>query len=204
VRRRALPEATIMAKSFSALESAHQEFIARQHLFFIASAAADTRVNISPKPTEALRIIGPNAAIYLDLTGSGNETAAHLLAGGRLTFMFCAFDGVPLILRLFGSGRVFSRDDARYRSHLSAHFGGVEPAGARQMVLLDIDLVRTSCGFGVPLFTYAGERDTLRRWTVSKGESALRVYRRDKNMQSLDGLPTGFHEAAAATASASD
>jgi hypothetical protein len=184
----------LMGKSFLALESAHREFIARQRVFFIASAAAGTRVNVSPKPTQALRIIDAKTVGYLDLTGSGNETAAHLLADGRLTLMFCAFEGPPLILRLFGAGRVLLRDDALYDSLQAAHFGGIEPAGARQMVLLDVDLVRTSCGFGVPLFEYSGEREVLQRWAATKGEAGLREYRREKNMASLDGLPTGFHE----------
>jgi hypothetical protein len=191
-------EPALMGKSFLALEPAHREFIARQRVFFIASAAAGTHVNVSPKPTAALRIIDAKTVGYLDLTGSGNETAAHLLAGGRLTLMFCAFDGSPTILRLFGAGRVIFRDDAMYEMLLAAQYSGSEPPGARQMVLLEVDLVRTSCGFGVPLFDYAGERDTLQRWAATKGEAGLRDYRREKNMESLDGLPTGFHERASA------
>jgi hypothetical protein len=184
-----------MAQSFSALDPKHAEFIARQHVFFIASAAPGTRVNISPKPTAALRVIDPSTVVYLDLTGSGNETAAHLLADGRLTFMFCAFAGPPLILRLFGHGRVLRRAGSAYEMLLGSTFGGVEPSGARQMIVLDVDLVRTSCGFGVPLFDYAGERDTLQRWAATKGEAGLRDYRRAKNVESLDGLPTGFSDA---------
>ena len=183
-----------MGKSFSALEPAHREFIARQRIFFIASAAAGARINVSPKPTAALRILGANAVAYLDLTGSGNETAAHLCADGRLTLMFCAFDGPPLILRLYGAGRVVLRDDPRYDALLAEHFGGAEPPGARQLIVLDVERVQTSCGFGVPCFAYTGERDTLRRWAATKGEAGLRAYRREKNARSIDGLPTGFRE----------
>jgi hypothetical protein len=186
-----------MAQSFSALSPKHTDFIARQRIFFIASAAAGTRVNVSPKPADAVRVIDANTVIYLDLTGSGNETAAHVFADGALTFMFCAFEGPPSILRLFGKGRVLRRDTEAYAALLGPAFAGVEPPGARQMVRLDVDLVRTSCGFGVPLFAYAGERDTLTRWATAKGEAALRDYRRTKNMESLDGFPTGLEDAAA-------
>jgi Pyridoxamine 5'-phosphate oxidase len=183
-----------MGKSFAALQSQHNELIARQRVFFIASAAARARVNISPKPTDALRIIDTRSVVYMDLTGSGNETAAHLLADGRLTFMFCAFEGPPAILRLFGTGRVLGRDSEAYQALLAARFGGAEPAGTRQMVRLDIELVRSSCGYGVPLFDYAGERDTLRRWASAKGEAGLHEYRLGHNRKSIDGLPTGFHD----------
>lgn len=183
-----------MATSFPSIDEAHRAFISRQRLFFIASAAAGTRVNVSPKPTEALRVIDERTVVYIDLTGSGNETAAHLRSDGRLTFMFCAFEGPPAILRIFGRGHVLERGGNRYSTLLDAHFGSNEPAGARQMVLLEVDLVRTSCGFGVPLYEYVGERDTLRRWAATQGEERLRAYRQTKNMESLDGLPTGFHE----------
>ena len=186
-----------MGQSFSALEAKHTDFIARQRIFFIASAAAGTRVNVSPKPADALRVIDANTVVYLDLTGSGNETAAHVFANGPVTFMFCAFAGPPLILRLFGKGRVLRRDGAAYAALLDSAFGGYQPPGARQIVRLNIDLVRTSCGFGVPLFEYVGDRDTLARWAASKGEAGLREYRRAKNNESLDGFPTGFEDAPA-------
>ncbi len=183
-----------MGKSFDAITPAHAAFIARQHLFFIASAAPGTRANISPKPATALRITDAHTALYLDLTGSGNETAAHLSVDGSLTFMFCAFEGPPLILRLFGRGRVVARGSARYDDLLETAFAASEPAGARQIVVLDVDLVRTSCGFNVPRFAYAGERDTLARWAATQGEAGLRDYRAANNRTSIDGLPTGFIE----------
>jgi len=181
-----------MAKDFPALTDHHREVIARQHMFFTASAAAGTRINISPRSTDCFRVLGENAVCYLDRTGSGNETAAHLLADGRLTIMFCAVDGPPLILRLYGHGHVIGRDTAEYARLLDAHFAGSEPLGARQFIWLDIDLVKTSCGYGVPLFDYQGERDTMDKWAQAKGPEGIEAYRREKNRTSMDGLPTGM------------
>ena len=181
-----------MAKQFPHITGAHRDFIARQHIFFTASAAEGTRVNLSPKPANAFRVLGESAAAYIDQTGSGNETAAHLLADGRLTIMFCAFEGAPSILRLYGRGRVLPRGGDDYARMLSEAFGGEEPTGARQIVVLDVDLVQTSCGFGVPLFDYHGERHNLDRWAEAKGEEGLAAYRLEKNARSMDGLPTGL------------
>lgn len=183
-----------MAKQFAEIDGARRAFIERQKVFFTGSAAAGSRVNISPRSTTHFHVLGPRAVAYLDLTGSGSETAAHLRAGGAMTIMFCAFDGAPLILRLYGKGRVAFRGSADYLAFLARFHDGDEPAGARQVVFLDIDLVQTSCGFGVPLFDHAGERDTLDRWTAAKGEDGLVAYRREKNAVSIDGLPTGFEE----------
>lgn len=185
-----------MAKQFASIEPDLRAFIERQHIFFVASAAAESRVNVSPKGLDALRVLGPNSVVYLDHTGSGSETAAHLKADGRLTIMFCAFEGAPMILRLYGRGRVIRRGSEEYARLLAAQFGGVEPAGARQMVVLDIDLVQTSCGYAVPHFEYREERPGLTRWAEGKGEEGLEAYRREKNMVSLDGLPTGLFDAA--------
>ncbi|MGB0066178.1 MAG: pyridoxamine 5'-phosphate oxidase family protein, partial [Terracidiphilus sp.] len=150
-----------MAKRFSALEASHTEFILKQRIFFTGSAAREGRVNVSPKDGAALRILGAERVAYLDQTGSGNETAAHVRAHGRLTLMFCAFEGAPMILRLYGKGKVLARGSTAYRELLDAAFEGEERPGARQMVVLEIELVLTSCGYGVPLFDYAGERPTL-------------------------------------------
>jgi hypothetical protein len=183
-----------MAKEFSSIEPAHSEFIERQKIFFTASAAGGSHVNISPRSTEALRILGPNQVCYLDLTGSGNETAAHLKAGGRATIMFCAFDGPPMILRLYGRGRAVSRGHQSYSRLLREAFNSVEPLGARQIVVLDIELVKTSCGYAVPLFGYERERVSLDNWAQNKGEAGLEDYRREKNVVSMDGLPTGIFD----------
>jgi hypothetical protein len=181
-----------MATDHTALDDKLKAFIARQHIFFTATAAAGTRINISPRSTEWFRVIGANAAVYLDKTGSGMETAAHTLADGRITIMFCAFDKPPMILRLYGTGRAIFRGSAEYDALREAHYDGAEPVGARQMIRIDFDLVRTSCGYGVPFFEYTGERDTLDRWAESKGPDALVEYRARKNTKSLDGLPTGW------------
>jgi hypothetical protein len=181
-----------MGKQFESLESNHCEFILQQRIFFVASAAAEGRVNVSPKDGAALRVLSPNRVAYLDQTGSGNETAAHLRAHGRLTLMFCAFAGAPLILRLYGQGRVLPRGSSSYFEMLASAFANTERPGARQIVLLAIDLVQTSCGFGVPLFEYVDERPTLTRWAEAKGEAGLEEYRRSKNILSIDGAPTGY------------
>jgi hypothetical protein len=181
-----------MAKDYEALLPHHCEFIASQRMFFTATSAAQTRVNISPRSTDWFRVIGDTSVAYLDRTGSGNETAAHTKAGGPMTIMFCAVDGPPLILRLYGSGHAIRRGGADYRALLDAHFGGSEPAGARQIMRLDIDLVKTSCGYGVPLYDYRGERETLDKWARSKGVEGIEDYWREKNLRSMDGLPTGL------------
>jgi hypothetical protein len=180
-----------MAKQFERIEPAHAAFVEQQHIFFTASAAATGRVNISPRESGAFRILGPNSVAYLDQTGSGNETAAHLRASGRLTIMFCGFENVPMILRLYGQGRVLPRGTPEYAALLASAYDNQEPPGARQIVCLDVDLVQTSCGYGVPLFDYKEERPTLRRWAENKGEDGVAAYRRQKNVRSIDGFETG-------------
>ena len=183
-----------MGKQFKQIEPIHREFILQQQIFFHASAAPHGRVNVSPKDRASLRILDSNSVIYLNMTGSGNETAAHLRTNGRLTLMFCALSGPPMILRLYGRARVLARHSNAYISLLASAFEGIEPPGARQMMMLEIDLVQTSCGYNVPLFDYAGERSTLRQWTESKGKAGLEQYWQEKNVTSIDGLPTGLLE----------
>jgi hypothetical protein len=185
-----------MAKQFERIDARLQDFISRQHIFFTASATNSSRVNISPRETGCLRVIDANSVVYLDRTGSGNETAAHLRADGRLTVMFCAVEGPPMILRLYGRGRAIHRDSPEYGSILADHYENSEPLGARQIIRLNIDLVQTSCGFGVPLFDYKAERTSLDQWTHAKGPSGLESYRREKNSYSMDGLPTGMFDEA--------
>jgi hypothetical protein len=165
---------------------------------FTASAAAGARINLSPRSTDLFRVLDGNAVAYLDRTGSGNETAAHLRADGRLTIMFCAFDGPPLILRLYGRGVVLLHGTPAYDALLASDFDGHEPLGARQIVRLDVDLVQTSCGFGVPLFDYKAERPNMERWAQAKGAEGLIAYRRENNATSLDGLPSGMFDGEAA------
>ncbi|MBU1174203.1 MAG: pyridoxamine 5'-phosphate oxidase family protein [Alphaproteobacteria bacterium] len=181
-----------MAKFFKALDDKLNAFIAEQNVFFVASAPAKGgHVNLSPKGGDTFRLLGPNRACYLDLTGSGNETAAHLIDNGRLTIMFCSFIRLAQILRLFGTGRVVGKKHPDWDG-LCALFP--DYPGRRQIVVIDIDLVQTSCGYQVPLMDFAGERDTLAKWAESKGPEGLIAYRSEKNALSLDGLPTGIEE----------
>ena len=183
-----------MATQYPEIGDAHRKFIARQHVFFTATAAEGTRINLSPRSTDLLRVIDAGTVAYLDRTGSGNETATHIRADGRLTFMLCAFEGPPMIMRLYGRGRVLSHGSAEYAEMLSAWFEGTEPRGARQIIVLDVDLVQTSCGFGVPFHDYKGERNSMDRWTDSKSDAELVEFRNTYNTKSLDGLPTGHVE----------
>ncbi|MGE0280153.1 MAG: pyridoxamine 5'-phosphate oxidase family protein [Rhizobiaceae bacterium] len=183
-----------MAKQFPSIDDAIQRFIERQHIFFTASAAVGARVNISPRSTSDFRVLGPQSVCYLDLTGSGNETAAHLIADGRLTIMLCAFDGPPKILRLYGQGVSHRHDSARFGELLADHFGGYAPLGTRKIVELHIEIVQTSCGYGVPEFDYVGERSVLDDWAEKKGEDGIQAYWREKNVVSMDGLPTGLFD----------
>ncbi|TBW40892.1 pyridoxamine 5'-phosphate oxidase family protein [Siculibacillus lacustris] len=183
-----------MSKQFPSLGSIHRTFIARQKIFFAASAAPGARVNLSPRGTDALRVLAADCVVWLDLTGSSNETAAHLAADGRLTLMFCAFEGPPMILRLYGQGRVIRRGTPDYAELLATHYDGDEPRGARQMIRLDVDLVQTSCGYGVPRFESVGPRDQLDHWVASRTDAELEDYRRRKNAVSIDGLPTGLFD----------
>ncbi len=168
-----------------------RSFIAAQHLFFVATAPLDAagHINLSPKGMDTFRVLSPQRVAFLDLTGSGNETAAHLLENGRITFMFCAFQGKPSILRLFGNGLVI-RPGAEQWPELLAGYPNFP--GIRQIITADITRVQTSCGFGVPLFQFSGERDALVRWAEKKGSEELMEYRRRKNLRSIDGLPTGL------------
>ncbi|NCO22714.1 MAG: pyridoxamine 5'-phosphate oxidase family protein [Rhodobacterales bacterium] len=181
-----------MAKQFSTLSDGHRDFIARQQVFFTATASADSRINMSPREIGALRIVDGNTALYLDQTGSGMETAAHLRADGRMTIMLCSFAGPPLILRLFGRGDTLRHDRAEFAAMFAAHYGGDLPLGTRQIVRLTIDLVQSSCGYGVPLFDYQGERAALENWHESRGPEGIRASWAVENGVSIDGLPTGF------------
>jgi hypothetical protein len=166
-----------------------QEFIGEQQMFFTASAAPTGRINVSPKGIDTFRCLDEHTVAYLDLTGSGNETAAHLLADGRMTIMFCALAGKPLILRLFGQGEVVQLDTEKGRE-LHALF---QPTpGERHIVVLHVESLSTSCGFGVPLFEFHDQRNIMIDWAQKQGDEKLREYRRVNNTTSIDGLPTGL------------
>lgn len=165
-------------------------FIEKQKMFFTASAPNFGRVNLSPKGVDTFRYIDEKTVAYLDLTGSGNETAAHIQENGRLTIMFCSFDEKPLILRLYGKGEVVKINGQRW-SELEKHF--VHYFGERQIIVLHVEAVQTSCGFGVPLYELREERGKLIDWLdEQKDEEKLKDYWRKKNLQSIDGLPTNL------------
>jgi hypothetical protein len=185
-----------MAKVLPSIDATIRDFIGRQRIFFTASAAAGAHINLSPRGADAFAVLDDMTVCYLDRTGSGNETAAHMKADGRLTLMFCAFEGPPNILRLYGRGEILRRGGEAYREILEQAFSGREPMGARQIVRLHIDRVQTSCGYGVPLFEYRAERPSMDNWARSKGEEGLEAYRRETNVVSIDGLPTGLLEEA--------
>lgn len=176
-----------MGRVYESITPELQAFIEAQHVFFVATAPAQSsgHVNLSPKGMDTFRVLGPAAVAYLDLTGSGNETAAHLAQNGRITFMFCAFEGKPQILRLYGRGRVVRPEDLEW-----ARLAGLFPElpGTRQVIVADMSRVQTSCGFGVPLIKFSQQRDALAKWAEAKGEQGLREYRQQKNRMSIDGL----------------
>ena len=178
-----------MAKRLSEISPQLQAFIERQPVYFVGTAAPEGRVNVSPKGMDSLRVLGPNRVAWLNVTGSGNETAAHLLLSPRMTLMFCAFTGAPLILRLYGQARTVQPNDADW-PHLLSLFAALP--GARQIYMLDIDLVQTSCGMAVPRMELQSERQDLNDWAASKSQDALSEYQQTKNRQSIDGFPTGL------------
>jgi predicted pyridoxine 5'-phosphate oxidase superfamily flavin-nucleotide-binding protein len=176
-----------MAQRYTEINEVLQEFITQQHLFFVGTAASDGRINVSPKGMDTFRIINKNKVVWLNLSGSGNETAAHLIENDRITLMFCAFEGKPLILRLYGYAKVYHDRDSQWADLISLfpHF-----VGARQVIEVEIDLVQTSCGFGVPRFDFVEQRDLLTNWAEKKGSEGLKTYWKEKNQISLDGKPT--------------
>lgn len=182
-----------MAKQYQELDATLTEFIQQQQIFFTASATAKSRVNVTPREIGALRVISPKTVIYLDRTGSGNETAAHMLDDGRMTIMLCAFAGPPRIMRLYGKGSALGWETEAFKSLFSEHYDDRIPLGTRQIMRLDIDLVQTSCGYGVPLFDYQGEREAIENWHNAKGEDGIRDYWEAENLTSMDGLPTGLN-----------
>lgn len=179
-----------MARFYTALDERLSDFIRKQRIFFTGTAPLNGRVNISPKGLDTFRIIGPARVGYLDATGSGNETAAHLLENQRITFLFCAFDGPPLILRLYGRGRVVHTQHTEW-AELRPLFGP-PMVGERQLIIAELDTVQTSCGYGVPLYEFKEDRTQLAAWAEHKGDEGLRAYRAEKNTTSIDGLPTGW------------
>ncbi len=174
------PKENAMGKFSTAIGRHHQEFIEDQKIFFTGTAplSADGRVNVSPKGLDCFRVLGPNKVAYMDLISSGNETSAHTLENGRITIMFCSFDETPNILRLYGKGITVlpsSEDWQDYAAHFEIY------KSTRQIIVAGIDLVQTSCGFGVPMFEFKGDRDIHFDWAEQKGEKGLEEYVAEKN-----------------------
>ena len=177
-----------MARVYDEISAEIAEFIAAQHMFFVATAPSGDggHVNLSPKGLDTLAVLDPNTVAYLDLTGSGVETIAHLRDNGRITIMFCAFDGKPLIVRLYGRGEVLPIGEPQGDA-LLRHFGSYP--GARSVIRVRLDRVSTSCGYGVPLLQFEAERDQLHKFAERRGPDGLVAYRAENNAVSIDGLP---------------
>lgn len=168
-----------------------EKFITAQKIFFVASATDQSRINLSPKGMDSFRVLDKNKVHWLNLTGSGNETAAHMSADGRITIMFCAFEGAPMILRLYGKGKVINPNDENWSTAVS-NFPTL--AGTRQIIEIDIEMVQTSCGMSIPYFDFKEERLQLDDWAKQKGEEGLKDYWKEKNEVSIDGIPTKIQE----------
>ncbi len=178
-----------MGKIYDAISERLEHFLLAQNLFFVATAplASDGHVNLSPKGLDTFAILGPTSVAYLDLTGSGVETVAHLRENGRIVLMFCAFEGPPLIVRLHGRGEALEPEHPDYPD-LAARFP--EHPGARAVIRLELDRISDSCGYGVALYAYQGERSQLPDWVARKqAKEGVAAYRRAHNAKSIDGLP---------------
>ncbi len=176
-----------MGKQHEALTEPLIEFIEKQKMFFVGTATENSRVNVSPKGMDSLRVLSNRRVMWLNVTGSGNETSAHVQQCPRMTLMFCAYEGTPLILRLYGTASVIHINDENWEEFYSL-FNPLP--GARQIFDLSIDMVQSSCGMAVPYYDYAGERELLNEWAVYKGDDGIRQYWIEKNQTSIDNIPT--------------
>ena len=178
-----------MGKRFNEIRQEHEGFIKNQKIFFVGTAASSGRINISPKGMDTFRIIDKNKIVWLNLTGSGNETAAHLIRNERMTIMFCAFEGKPMILRLYGNAKIYHPRDISYKEYIDMF---PQIAGARQIIEMEIDLVQTSCGNAVPFMDFREERSQLKSWAEKQGEKRLKTYWKEKNSASIDNFNTNI------------
>ncbi len=176
-----------MAKQYEQITEAHRSFIEQQKIFFVGTAGQSGRVNVSPKGMDSLRVLSPNRVMWLSVTGSGNESAAHVAENGRMTVMFCSFEGVPMILRLYGEASVVYPRDPKW-DQMIGHFPALP--GTRQLFDLQVSMVQTSCGMAVPLYDYQGDRKTLNQWAEQRGADGIEAYWAKKNRVSIDKMPT--------------
>lgn len=180
-----------MGQQYSHISAKNMQFINEQKIYFVGTATEDSRVNISPKGMESFKVLGENRVIWLNVTGSGNETSAHIQKNNRMTIMFLAFDGSPNILRLYGKAKVIHKNDKEW-AELSSHFTLLP--GARQIFDLSVDLVQNSCGMSVPFYSYTEDREQLKNWSIKQGIDGIKRYWEKKNQKSLDGLETNIIE----------
>ena len=180
-----------VAEQLQSLNQKLIDFITNQQIYFVGTAGAKGFINVSPKGMDSFRVVDESTVVWLNLTGSGNESAAHVLENGRMTVMFCSFDKQPLILRLYGQARAIHPRDTEWND-LATQFP--EHTGARQFFKLNIELVQTSCGYAVPFYEYKGERPTLKKWADKHGKEGIEQYWKDNNVKSLDGKETGILE----------
>ncbi|AVW91628.1 pyridoxamine 5'-phosphate oxidase family protein [Celeribacter baekdonensis] len=176
-----------MSDQFPNISDEHRAFIEAQHMYFVGTAAPEGRVNVSPKGMDSLRVMGPNRIVWMNYTGSGNETAGHLPRADRMTIMWCSFEKKPLILRAYGTARAVHMTDPDW-ADMAALFT-VEPH-TRQFYDMTVDLVQSSCGFAVPFMTFDKDRPVLRQWGQTRGEDYIHDYWRRKNTQTIDGFDT--------------
>ncbi|WP_299059090.1 pyridoxamine 5'-phosphate oxidase family protein [uncultured Polaribacter sp.] len=178
-----------MAKFYKKITPRLQKFIKEQKIFFVATAPISGRINLSPKGMDSFRVVDENRVLWLNVTGSGNETAAHLLENNRITIMFCAFEGSPNILRLYGTGKEIKEGDANWNELIKLF---PETPGTRQIFDITVESALTSCGMSIPFLEYKGERNELNDWATEKGEKGIKQYWEEKNQTSIDGLPTNI------------
>lgn len=180
-----------MGKQFAELSGKHIEFIGEQKIYFVGTAAETGSVNLSPKGGDSLRVINPTKIAWLNLTGSGNESASHILKNTRMTLMFCAFEGSPLILRTYGEAKMLHNKDPEWEVYSKLF---PESVAARQIFILDINVVQASCGMSVPYYKFDGDRDDLTKWSERQGHEGIEKYWLKKNQKSIDGFETEIVE----------
>ena len=176
-----------MAEQFDVLSDELQQWIKEQHIFFVSTAAKDGRINLSPKGQDSIRVVSESELLWLNLTGSGNETAAHLIDSNRMTIMWCAFEGPPRILRVYGQADAIHPRDPEWQACAKLL---PPPLGARQYFRLHIQMAQTSCGYAVPQMDYVEDRKILSMWSEKRGQDGIEQYWQDANQVSIDGFPT--------------
>jgi hypothetical protein len=176
-----------MSKFYTKITARLQKFIEAQKIFFVATAPNEGRINLSPKGMDSFRVVSENRVLWLNVTGSGNETAAHLKENKRITIMFCSFEKVPNILRLYGTGKEIKEGDKNWEELIQLF---PETPGTRQIFDITVTSAQTSCGMSIPYFEYKGEREDLNDWAAKQGKEGIKKYWQEKNLTSIDGLPT--------------